>query len=313
EIGQGADPVEVWKSAYALFNGTGKLQGAKEGGNRELKRWRTMAVSTGEVDMETFVAGAGRRAKAGQLVRLLNIPMSRAVVFHGCKNGKQHADAIKDAYQNNYGAAGREWIRWLAEHREDAVAAVRTAEERWRNLVPSDYGEQVHRVASRFAVLEAALLLGKVITGWDEQSCRDAIQHSYNAWIGVFGTGNKEIEQIIEQAVSFLSTFGMRRFAPLPYDEQSLPINELAGYRSKGNHSDDPVLFYVLPTVFRTEVARGFDSGQFARTLCEAGILKKSPSDKGYQTLTPRLRHVGNIRLRSYLLVQLDESEGAEQ
>ncbi|ECO4980353.1 DUF927 domain-containing protein [Salmonella enterica] len=313
EIGQGADPVEVWKSAYALFNGTGKLQGAKEGGNRELKRWRTVAVSTGEVDMETFVAGAGRRAKAGQLVRLLNIPMSRAVVFHGCKNGKQHADAIKDAYQNNYGAAGREWIRWLAEHREDAVAAVRTAEERWRNLVPSDYGEQVHRVASRFAVLEAALLLGKVITGWDEQSCRDAIQHSYNAWIGVFGTGNKEIEQIIEQAVSFLSTFGMRRFAPLPYDEQSLPINELAGYRSKGNHSDDPVLFYVLPTVFRTEVARGFDSGQFARTLCEAGILKKSPSDKGYQTLTPRLRHVGNIRLRSYLLVQLDESEGAEQ
>lgn len=84
-------------------------------------------------------------------------------------------------------------------------------------------------------------------------------------------------------------------------------------YRNKGNHNDDPVLFYVLPAVFRTEVARGFDSGQFARTLCEAGILKKSPSDKGYQTLTPRLRHMGNIRLRSYLLVQLDESEGAEQ
>lgn len=310
EIGQGADPVEVWKSAYALFNGTGKLQGAKEGGNRELKRWRTVAVSTGEVDMETFVAGAGRKAKAGQLVRLLNIPMSRAVVFHGYKNGKQHADAIKNAYQNNYGAAGREWIRWLAEHREEAVAAVRSAEERWRNLVPSDYGEQVHRVASRFAILEAALLLGKVITGWDEQQCRDAIQHSYNAWIGVFGTGNKEIEQIIEQAVSFLSTFGMRRFAPLPYDEQSLPISELAGYRNKGNHNDDPVLFYVLPAVFKAEVAKGFDSGQFARTLCEAGILKKSPSDKGYQTLTPRLRHLGNIRMRSYLLVQLDEGEG---
>lgn len=31
EIGRGADPVEVYKSAYALFNGTGKLQGAKEG------------------------------------------------------------------------------------------------------------------------------------------------------------------------------------------------------------------------------------------------------------------------------------------
>ncbi len=309
EIGQGADPVEVWKSAYALFNGTGKLQGAKEGGNRELKRWRTVAISTGEVDMETFVAGAGRKAKAGQLVRLLNIPMSRAVRFHDYENGKQHADALKDAYQNNHGVAGREWIRWLAEHRSEAVAAVRSAEERWRNLIPADYGEQVHRVGSRFAILEAALLLGRVITGWDEQTCRDALQHSYNAWIGVFGTGNKEIEQIIEQAVQFLSTFGMRRFAPLPYDEQSLPISELAGYRNKGNHVDDPLLFYVLPGVFKSEVAKGFDSGQFARTLCEAGILKKSPSDKGYQTLTPRLRHLGNIRVRSYLLVQLDEGE----
>jgi putative DNA primase/helicase len=36
EVGQGADPVSVSQSAYALFNGVGKLQGAKEGGNRDL-------------------------------------------------------------------------------------------------------------------------------------------------------------------------------------------------------------------------------------------------------------------------------------
>ncbi|STI74757.1 putative prophage DNA primase [Escherichia coli] len=29
EVGQGADPVSVSQSAYALFNGVGKLQGAK--------------------------------------------------------------------------------------------------------------------------------------------------------------------------------------------------------------------------------------------------------------------------------------------
>ncbi|EEW2050774.1 DUF927 domain-containing protein, partial [Escherichia coli] len=38
EVGQGADPVSVSQSAYALFNGVGKLQGAKDGGNRDLKR-----------------------------------------------------------------------------------------------------------------------------------------------------------------------------------------------------------------------------------------------------------------------------------
>ena len=73
----------------------GKLQGAKEGGNRDLKRWRTVAISTGEMDLETFIATAGRKTKAGQLVRLLNIPLSKAVRFHEHQTGKEHADARK--------------------------------------------------------------------------------------------------------------------------------------------------------------------------------------------------------------------------
>jgi putative DNA primase/helicase len=180
EVGQGADPISVSQSAYALFNGVGKLQGAKEGGNRDLKRWRTVAISTGEMDLETFIATAGRKTKAGQLVRLLNIPLSKAVRFHDHQNGKQHADALKDAYQHHHGAAGREWIKWLADHQQQAIDTVRECEARWRSLIPADYGEQVHRVAARFAILEAALLLGG-FTGWDAQTCRDAIQHSYNA------------------------------------------------------------------------------------------------------------------------------------
>ena len=82
EIGQGSSAKDVATSAYTLFNGAGKLQGAKEGGNRDLKRWRTVAISTGEMDIETFLSAGGIRVKAGQLVRLLNIPMEKAAVFH---------------------------------------------------------------------------------------------------------------------------------------------------------------------------------------------------------------------------------------
>lgn len=275
EVGQGADPYSVSQSAYALFNGVGKLQGAKEGGNRDLKRWRTIAISTGEMDMETFIATSGKRVNAGQLVRLLNIPLSKAMCFHEYANGKQHADALKDAYQHHYGAAGRAWVKYLADHQQQAIDTVRATEARWRNLIPADYGEQVHRVAARFAMLEAALLLGKVITGWDEQSCRDAIQHSYNAWISLFGTGNKEIEQIIEQAEAFLNVYGMSRFAPLPYDPRDLPIRDLAGYREKGKHDRDPMMFYTFPVVFENEVAKGFNKKLFAAVLAEAKMLSK--------------------------------------
>ncbi|WP_406704200.1 DUF927 domain-containing protein [Sodalis sp.] len=308
EVGQGADPHSVSQSAYALFNGVGKLQGAKEGGNRDLKRWRTIAISTGEMDMETFIATSGRKVKAGQLVRLLNIPLSKAVCFHEHANGKQHADALKGAYQQHYGAAGREWVKYLAAHQQDAVAAVRTAEARWRSLIPANYGEQVHRVAARFAVLEAALLLGQIMTGWDKQGCQDAIQHSYNAWVNLFGTGNKEFEQIIEQAEAFLSAYGMSRFAPLDYNEQALIIPNLAGYRLCKRYGD-PVMFYVLPKPFKEEMAKGFDSTQFAKTLNESGRLKKPAKGKGYQTLTPRLEHLGGIQQRAYLVVQLTAEE----
>lgn len=299
EVGQGADPRSVAQSAYALFNGVGKLQGAKEGGNRDLKRWRTVAISTGEMDLETFIANTGQKAKAGQLVRLLNIPLSKSIRFHEHQNGKQHADSLKDAYQQNHGTAGREWVKWLAEHQQRAVEAVREAESRWRSLIPPDYGEQVHRVGARFAVLEAALILGSVVTGWDAQMCRDAVQHSYNAWVREFGTGNKEHSQIIEQTEAFLNAFGLSRFAPFPYSAADLPIRDLAGYRQKGNHDNDPMVFYTFPATFEQEIAKGFNAKQFAEVLKNAGMLTPPTSDRGYQRKSPR---IDGRQIRVYVL-----------
>ncbi len=309
EVGQGADPVSVSQSAYALFNGVGKLQGAKEGGNRDLKRWRTVAISTGEMDLETFIAMAGRKAKAGQLVRLLNIPLSKAVRFHQHENGKQHADALKDAYQNHHGTAGREWIKWLAGNQQQATEAVREAEARWRSLIPAEYGEQVHRVGARFAILEAALLLGRVITGWDEQTCRDAVQHSYNAWVREFGTGNKEHQQIIAQCEAFLNANGYSRFAPFPYDPQSLPIREMAGFRTSGNHDDDPIVFYTFPATFEQEIASGFNPKQFARVLAESGMLTPPTSGRGFQRKSPRI----NKRQYNVYVIQYRPDDEAEE
>lgn len=301
EVGQGSDPISVSQSAYALFNGVGKLQGAKDGGNRDLKRWRTVAISTGEMDLETFIATAGRKTKAGQLVRLLNIPLSKAVRFHEHQNGKQHADALKDAYQHHHGAAGREWIKWLADHQQQAIDTVRECEERWRSLIPADYGEQVHRVGARFAILEAALLLGEVVTGWDAQTCRDAIQHSYNAWVREFGTGNKEHQQIIEQTEAFLNAHGLSRFAPFPYSPADLPIKDLAGYRQRGEHEESPMIFYTFPSAFEQEIAKGFNAKQFAEVLKSSGMLNPPTSGRGYQRKSPRIQgRQFNVYVLSY-------------
>ncbi|MCU3278633.1 DUF927 domain-containing protein [Enterobacter hormaechei subsp. steigerwaltii] len=309
EVGQGSSAKDVATSAYTLFNGAGKLQGAKEGGNRELKRWRTVAISTGEMDIETFLSAGGLKVKAGQLVRLLNIPMEKSTAFHGLQNGKAHADALKQAWVENHGAAGREWVKWLAAHQKEAKQAVHDAQTRWRGLIPADYGEQVHRVAERFAILEAALVTGASITGWDEQASRDAIQHSFNAWVKEFGTGNKEHQQIIEQCEAFLNAYGLSRFAPLPYDPASLPISNLAGYRKrKSNHDDAPMVFYTFPATFEKEIAQGFNARQFARALAAAGLLSEPSSGRGYQQKSPR---IDGRQINVYVLQQVAE-EGAE-
>ncbi|EKS6887242.1 hypothetical protein QCH21_001537 [Enterobacter bugandensis] len=50
-----------------------------------------------------------------------------------------------------------------------------------------------------------------------------------------FGTGNKEHEQIIEQATAFLMANSISRFIPVDFDELSqLNVHSLAGYKDKG-------------------------------------------------------------------------------
>lgn len=307
EIGQGSNARDVATSAYTLFNGAGKLQGAKEGGNRELKRWRTVAVSTGEMDIETFLSAGGLRVKAGQLVRLLNIPMEKATVFNGQPNGKAHADALKEAWLDNHGATGREWVKWLAAHQQEAKQAVRDAQERWRGLIPADYGEQVHRVAERFAILEAALVLSCHVTGWSEQASRDAIQHSFNAWVKEFGTGNKEHQQIIEQCEAFLNAYGFSRYLPYPEsDPRDLPIKELAGYRTGSQSSDEAFKFYTFPAAFEQEIASGFNPRQFAKALASAGMLEAGDNGRHKKKA---LRRMGGKQHVFYVLMFSPDTE----
>ncbi|MBY6348565.1 DNA primase, partial [Providencia rettgeri] len=258
-------------------------------GNRQVQSWRTVAISTGEKDIETFLLSSGVKVNAGQLVRLLNIPIERATELHECETGKEHADLIKVNCRDSYGAAGRYWIEYLSNHKDEAKEAYRAAQQRWNKLIPSSYGEQVHRASDRFATIEAALIMGRVITGWNEQDCRDVVQAIFNVWVAEFGTGNKEYEQIKEQAEAFLNAHGLSRFAPIPYDVRDLPIRDLAGYRKKGSNEDDPIIFYTFPSAFEKEIAAGFNYKQFAEALKMAGMLTPPTSGRGYQRKSPRI------------------------
>ncbi|KMJ45258.1 propanediol utilization protein [Xenorhabdus khoisanae] len=288
EIGQSANPKEVANSAYSLFNGVGKIQGKREGGNRAVIRWKIAALSTGEEDLETFLIKGGITPKAGQLVRLLSVPFIDTEFFNGYEDGDTHARAIKRESKRYCGTAGRAWILWLSENQEQAIEIVTRKEKAWLDSLPEEASAQVKRVAVRFALLDAAGELATHITGWSKEDCHSAIRQSFDDWLTDFGIGNREKYQVVTRARDFIQKYGLSRFQPYAYGKlngnidtvHAMRINNLAGYLVNNRRSDGLVEYHIIPSVFEEEILQGLQKKSGFEALEEAGMLIKTEKDR---------------------------------
>ncbi|MFC1205590.1 DUF927 domain-containing protein [Pasteurella multocida] len=314
EIGQSTNRKHVGDIAYSLFNGVGKIQGAKEGGNRDLARWRTVAFSTGEIDLETYLTNVGIKTNVGQLVRLLNIPLQRATQFHHHKDGKAHADHLNQASKLHYGVIGREWIKHLIDlHHNNAIEPLyRAILENRLNTLPNDCHSQVKRVMSRFSILEMTLKLSLDFTGWDVAECENAITKAFNEWVNIFGYHSREELQVIEQVNGWLLANAEGRFIRYPIDPTQREVNNIAGFRViPDSKSDEQEYFYLYPMAF-DEAIKGHPKKQACQILAEKGMLKRG-KEKGYGFTIKLPRQIKGDRTRCYLLYTLVESEDEEE
>ncbi|WP_458118935.1 DUF927 domain-containing protein [Mannheimia haemolytica] len=308
EIGQGASLKHIEQTAYALFNGVGKIQGAKEGGNRDLLRWRIMAFSTGELDLESYLAQGGIKIHAGQLVRLLNVPITQAKSYHAFSDGKAHADHLNLASKQHYGAVGREWIEWLsiAENRQNLTAIYESVRHKWLNRLPDEASPQVQRVASRFVILETALIASLHLTGWQAEECSEAITKAFNEWVNIFGLHSREEKTVIEQVNGWLLANAEGRFISVPFDSNQ-KISNIAGYRmllTDNNHKEH---FYVYPLAF-DEAIKGLAKEQACQILLNADMLKQG-REQGYKYMTKLPHKIDQKRTRCYLLYPITEPD----
>ncbi|AXK39322.1 DUF927 domain-containing protein [Crenobacter cavernae] len=217
EAGQGS-PDAVSLLAYRLFNGTGKMQGAKDGGNREQARWRVLAFSTGEHPVGELLKEGGRRIKVGQSVRLPSIAADAGrdygvfETLHGYPSAKALADDLKRLCGEHYGTAGRAFVEYVAPRREELADLIREHTGAWCADLPPSSG-QAARVVTRFAVVALALELATRagITGWAEGEAREAIHALMREWLQRNGTGKHEDRAIVDQAEVFLALHGFSR------------------------------------------------------------------------------------------------------
>lgn len=271
------DARDAASSLYGLANGTGKARAARDGSLREPKSWRVLILSTGEVPTETKLAeDRGRKARAGQLVRMLDIPADRGEGFgafdHGGPDGDAGAlaKAFKHAAVSAYGTAGPEFVRRIiseevtGEDVRDLMANFMGA-----NL-PARSDGQIDRAAQRLGLIAAAGELAAAVglVPWQPREAWNAAAWALAQWIeGRGGTEPAEIRQAIEQVRLFIEQHGESRFEPLD-DSDARPVNNRAGWRKGGGPGRE---WMIPPEVWKSEICAGLDPTMVARTLAGRG------------------------------------------
>lgn len=77
------EPRAASESGYMLGNGSGKARMGRDGGGRPVKRWRLVYLSSGEIGLVEHMASIQKKARAGQSVRMVEIPADAGAGF-GC-------------------------------------------------------------------------------------------------------------------------------------------------------------------------------------------------------------------------------------
>ncbi|WP_172978997.1 MULTISPECIES: DUF927 domain-containing protein [unclassified Thiomonas] len=305
EIAQ-IDAREVGECSYMLSNGMGKARASRTGQPRPRLQWLLMLLSAGEVGIAQHMASVNKTARAGQELRLVDLPADAGVGMglferlHDKDSPQALALYLGKAADACHGTAGRAFLEHIVSRADTLREHMRSAVDRLAvEWIPEAASGQVHRVARRFAVVGAAGELATTagLTGWPEGEAERAARRCFQNWLASRGgLGNSEDRQMLSQVRRFLELHGEGRFTDWNRADDAHAPRTLsrAGFRKASKDVTGDVeswTYYVLPETFKTEVCAGFDVRAVLRVLREVGHLAP---DKGRPfDCRPRLPGLG--------------------
>ncbi len=246
------DARDAGAAIYSLANGGGKQRAARDGSLREPKSWRVIFLSSGELPLEAKLTEGKGKARAGQLLRLLDIPADRGLGF------------VR---------------RILAENvTGDDVRAM--VADFVKGVCPPGADGQVERVAHRLGLFAAAgeLATALGLTGWRQGEARKAAVWAFKAWLSHRGGAEPgEVRQAIERVRLYIEQHGDSRFDPLD-NLEARPSPNRAGWR-KGEGEERE--WFIPPETWKCEICAGLDAAFVARSLAQRGIIRRAPD--GFQ------------------------------
>jgi uncharacterized protein (DUF927 family) len=299
-------PQAAAQVAYMIANGQGKVRADLSGSARPSSAFVLTCLSSGEISLAEHAASHGDYLNAGAELRFLDIPadagrgMGVFADVHSApgatlvEQGKAFAEQLKAAAIAQHGSAGPVFIEKLAVLPPDDLHAFhQLVQQALAAHIPASADRQIHRVASRFAVVATAGELATKwgITTWAKDEAQTACIEMFKLWVSTrSGVGNAEEERAVRQVRESIERHGAR-FQSLSPKAKEVP-NRLGFIPPKKSGC----MWYFLLDVFRTEVVKGVAFEVACRGLHTRGFLDCSPMEKPHHGSPRNISTLGGLK-----------------
>jgi putative DNA primase/helicase len=279
ELGE-IDPKSLYEAAYALINGTGKTRANRHGEAKAAARWRVLLLSTGELTIAARMIAGGFEAKAGQELRILDVPVQeRYGLFedlHGRASGSALSDEIRNKSAQHYGHAGPMFVEALIRALRDGLTLSDELHAITERMNATEGQER--RAARTFALcgLAGELAARWNVVPWTAGEATRAAAHAFSIWRKRRGAsgGSSEHGAIMRAVSDFIDRHSDSRFSNV---EGSVDIiRDRAGYWKQ----DGARRLYLFTSVGLREATKGFDLLRVTSALHKAGALAATDLDK---------------------------------
>lgn len=244
------DPKQIGETIYMLANGSGKVRANKDGDAKKVKKWLLSILSTGELSASSHAETSGKTTKAGQNIRLLDIPIFGEYGcfdnLHDKLSGSELSSYLATESMKNYGIAGVSWIENLILDDQDFeslladVINVLIKKSNDANL--GNLSSQDERVIKFFSVVALAgeLATNYNITGWKKGNSMQSAFMCFKQWKvnNGFSIGDIEETQVCQLISNYVDKHGNSRFQWLNItssQQDNEKIYNQAGYKKMVN------------------------------------------------------------------------------
>lgn len=311
ELGQ-VDGRAADQMAYMLGNGQTKGRANRDGIARDTTEFRLMFLSTGEIGLAEKIGEGKKKAKAGQTVRMIEIPadagqgMRLFEKLHSYASAEELANYLRQATEENRGHAASVWLEKLAAMDGDELRrSISILIKEWMDAhVPPGADGQVRRAARRFALVAMAgeLATSFGIVQWQSGEVGNAAAQCFNDWLTARGgAGSHEAQDGIRDILGFIEKHGNSRFQDV--NNITEKIYDQAGWKRA---TDDAVEYFITRATLQSEILGSSHNLQGVIKLAIETELMVPDAD-GKATRPVRLPGIGQKRVLCIVPAQYRE------